>query len=359
MSVLHKYYLKEFIKFFLIIQIIILFIILSVDYLAKLDHFLESQATIFQTFGYILLRAPIMLVGLIPSIIILAVIAVFGIMSRNNELIAIKSGGISVYYLVRPVIASGVILVLLVFFLGETIVPITKAKSNVIEQEVIEGKKEVHRARKDVWLKQDNVIIHINYFNPRDKTIAGIILTEHDSDFNMVRRIDAQKGVYKKGMWSFSKVLQQKYDKNEDDYIVETFENKEYSLDLMPDDLAKIVKKSNEMSFFELADYVNKVESEGYDATTYRVDLYGKTAFPFVCLLMAMLGAALGMRNFVRENMPMGIALGIGISFLYYIMHGFCMSLGYGKVLPAFMSAWIANIFFFCFAILFLITIDD
>ena len=113
------------------------------------------------------------------------------------------------------------------------------------------------------------------------------------------------------------------------------------------------------MSIFELVDYINRVESEGYDATTYRVDFFGKTAFPFVCLLMAMIGAALGMRSLVKENLPMGIAIGIGISFLYYIMHGFCISLGYGKVLPAFMSAWVANLFFFCFAVLFLISIDD
>ena len=165
--------------------------------------------------------------------------------------------------------------------------------------------------------------------------------------------------MYENGNWSFSKVLEQQYNKLEDDYIVKPHETKEYYLDILPGDLEKIVKKSNEMSFFELREYVNKVESEGYDATTYIVDLYGKTAFPFVCLLMAMLGAAVGMRPLVRENMPMGIALGIGISFLYYVMHGFCMSLGYGNVLPAFMSAWVTNVFFFCFAILFLITIDD
>ncbi|MCK5542560.1 MAG: LPS export ABC transporter permease LptG [Desulfobacterales bacterium] len=359
MSVLHKYYLKEFIKFFLIIQTIILFIIISVDYLAKLDMFLDSQATIFQTFAYVLLRAPIRLVDSVPSVAILSVIVVFGLMNRNNELIAIKSGGISVYYLVRPVILSGIALTLLVFFLGETIVPITKAKSNVIENKVIKGKKEVHRDRKDVWLKQDNIIIHINYFNPQDKTIAGIILTELDDNFNMTKRIDAQKGVYQNGEWSFSKVLEQRYSNIEDDYIVESFENKEYYLDIMPEDLAKIVKKSNEMSFFELAEYINKVESEGYDATSYRVDLFGKTAFPFVCLLMAMIGAALGMRSILKENMPLGIAIGIGISFIYYVMHGFCMSLGYGKVLPPLISAWIANLFFFCFAVLFLITVDD
>ena len=133
-----------------------------------------------------------MLVGIVPSVIILSVIIVFGLMNRNNELTAIKSGGISIYYLVRPVIISGIVLILLVFFLGETIVPITKATSNVIEQEVIEGKKKLLRARKDVWIKQENLIVHIKYFNPQDKTISGITFTELDDNFNMIKRVDAQ-----------------------------------------------------------------------------------------------------------------------------------------------------------------------
>lgn len=343
----------------MIIQVIIIFILLSVDYLTKLDLFIESSATIYQTFGYVLLRAPIMLVWLIPSVIVLSVIVVFGLMNKNNELIAIKSGGISVYYLVRPVIISGIVLIIIVFALQETIVPMTKAKSVEMKYSTIKGRKKIHRTRKDIWIRQDNVIVHINYFNPRDKTIAGVILTELDKDFNISKRVDAQKGVYKNKRWLFSKVLEQIYNKDDQDYIVKSYENKECSMELLPADLEQIVKKSDEMSMSELADYINRVEGEGYDATTYRVDFYSKTALPFLCLLMTMIGAALGMRDIVKENMPLGVAVGIGICFLYWILHGFCISLGYGKVLPPFISAWIANIFFFFFALLFLITVDD
>ena len=240
MSVLYKYFLKEFTKFFLIIQVIILFIMISVDYLSKLDHFLESSATVFQTFEYVFLRAPFMLVGLVPSVTILSVIVVFGLMNRNNELVAIKSGGISVYYLVRPVIISGVVLAVSVFFLGETVVPIAQAKSYYVKQVVIKGKKQIHRSRKDVWLKKDNVIVHINYYNPQNKTIAGVIITELDEGFDIKKRVDAQKGVYNKGKWFFSEVIEQEYSSVAEDYLVKSYENKEYSMELLPDDLQKL-----------------------------------------------------------------------------------------------------------------------
>jgi len=64
------------------------------------------------------------------------------------------------------------------------------------------------------------------------------------------------------------------------------------------------------------------------------------------------------MRGFVKENLPMGIALGILIAFMYWITYGFCLSLGYGGVLPPIISAWATNLFFFCLGILYLISTE-
>jgi len=125
-----------------------------------------------------------------------------------------------------------------------------------------------------------------------------------------------------------------------------------------PEDLSDITKKSDEMSFYELKNYVNKVENEGYDAVTYRVDLNGKIAFPFICIIMVLTGAATGMRAFAKENIPVSIAVGVVIAFIYWIMYGFCLSLGYGSILPPVVSAWTANIFFSCFGILYLVNTE-
>jgi len=50
-----------------------------------------------------------------------------------------------------------------------------------------------------------------------------------------------------------------------------------------------VAKKSEEMNFKELYAHIRRIESEGYDATAQRVDLYAKFAFPFVCLLLSIL----------------------------------------------------------------------
>lgn len=359
MTILHRYWLKEFIKYFFIIHLIVQFIFVAVDYLSRMDHFLESSITLVQALGYVLLKVPFMFVELTPAVVMLSVIVVFGLMNRNNELIAVKSSGVSIYHLVKPAAFIGIILSFAMIFLGETIVPVTMAKANYIKYVVIKGERSVHRSRKDIWMKQDRKIIHINYYNPSDDTISGLTLTRMDDAFGMVKRIDARSGRFQNGSWYLSNVIEQDYVAERDDYEVQSHVNMIYDIGIEPDNLKTIVKKSEEMNLAELSDYINKVEAEGYDASKYRVDFHAKIAFPFICFLMALTGTATGMRPVARSHLPLAVALGVLISFVYWVMYSFCISLGYGKMLNPFISAWLTNMVFLCFSVWFLITVDD
>ena len=114
-------------------------------------------------------------------------------------------------------------------------------------------------------------------------------------------------------------------------------------------------KKSDEMGFGELYRYIQKVESEGYDAVKYRTDLHAKFAFPLVCVIMSLAGIGIAVRGTVKGSMHISIALGIGLAFLYWVFSSFCMSLGYAKILPPVVAAWVANVVFLCLGGIYLI----
>ncbi|MBT3176579.1 MAG: LPS export ABC transporter permease LptG [Desulfobacula sp.] len=358
MSCLHKYWLKEFFKFFSIIQLMILVLFVIIDYLSRMDKFLNSDISLLGAFGYVLLKVPFMFVQLTPAGILLSIIIVFGLMNRNNELLAIRSSGISIYFLIKPAILVSAVLAVLMFFLGETIIPISMAKANFIKYNVIKKNKNYLSARKDIWVKSENRLIHINFFDPAKQSIAGITITSLRKNFSLESRIDAEKGYFEKGKWVFENIIEQIHVEDSMDYDVNLYDKKHIPLEFKPEDFGEVLKKSDEMSFFELKKYVNKVEDEGYDSTTYRVDLNGKIAFPFICIIMALTGAATGMRSFVKENIPAAIAIGVMIAFMYWVMYGLCLSMGYGTFLPPVISAWTANMFFLCFGTLYLINTE-
>ncbi len=192
MTCLHRYWLKEFTRLFVIIQMLILVLFVFIDYLSRMDSFLKSDITMVRALWYVLLKVPFMFVQLTPASLLLAVIATFGIMNRNSELTALKSSGISVYFLVKPALLAGVVLAALMFFMGETIIPVSMSKANHIRYFEMSTGPKISQGRSDIWIKSDRDLVHINFFDPIQKQVAGITATTRGEHLKILSRVDAR-----------------------------------------------------------------------------------------------------------------------------------------------------------------------
>jgi lipopolysaccharide export system permease protein len=276
-------------------------------------------------------------------------------MNKNNELIAFKSGGISVYHLLRSVLGVAFVFSFLLFFLSEVIVPITISKANHIWFSEVKKKSAVTSKQKDIWIKGQRAIYSIKFFNPQNLTISGITLNYFDKDFRLEKRVDASKGRFNQGKWVFYDTMEQVLDKTSGSYKVQFHSEQAEEVDFFPDDLKQIFKESDEMNIKELYTYINEVELEGYDATTYQVDFHARFALPAVCIIVCLMGTGIAVKRRTREGPSVTVAYGGGLMFLYWVLNSFSISLGYGGLLPPFISAWISNIIFFCYGVLNLI----
>ena len=349
MSIFDRYLIKEILKHFGIVLSAVTVIYLAVDFFENIDRFMEAGLPLSRALAYFQLKLPLILVQITPVGILLAVLITFGLMNKNNEIIALKSGGMSVYHFLRPILFLGIFFSILYFIFAEIVVPVTISKANEIWQ--IEVRKvTVTAERKNIWIKGHRSIAYISYFNPQDQTISGITINRFDPQFRLMHRIDAAKGKYDNGHWIFYDVMEQKLNPQGGSYVVSFEDEQVEQIDFSPEDLKRVAKKSEEMSFQELYRYIQDIEEEGYDATPYRVDLQGKFAMPLACVIVCIIGASITLKKTTREGLSLSVTFGIVIVFLYWITQSFCTSLGYGGMLPPFVAAWVANFIFACFA---------
>ncbi len=350
MSILDRYLIKEILKHFGIVLSAAVIIYLAVDFFENVDKFMEAGLPISRILQFFQLKLPLIIVQITPVGILLAVLITFGLMNKNNEIIALKSGGMSVYHFLRPILVLGVFFSVAFFILSEVVVPITVSKANEIWRLEVR-KYAVTTERKNIWIKGHRSISYISYYNPQDKTISGITHNRFDEQFRLTRRIDAARGKYQKGQWIFYDVMEQRLDIQTGSYEVNFLDQQAEDLDFSPEDLKNVAKKSEEMNSKELYRYIQDVESEGYDATPYRVDLHSKFALPMSCLIVCLIATSITLRKTTREGLSMSITYGMVVVFLYWIAQSFCVSLGYGGMLPPFIAAWVANFIFGCFAV--------
>ena len=132
MSIIPKYLTREILKQFGVVMMAVVSIYLLVDFFEKSDNFMKAGIPLSRVLTFFALNIPFILSQIAPVGMLLSIIIVFSLMSKNNELLALRSGGISFYVLLRPVLIMGIAAAFTLFLFSDRIVPETTARANAI-----------------------------------------------------------------------------------------------------------------------------------------------------------------------------------------------------------------------------------
>ncbi|MBT8342509.1 MAG: LPS export ABC transporter permease LptG [Desulfatitalea sp.] len=358
MTIISRYITRQIGKYFILILVIVLGIYVTVDFIDKIDNFMEAGVSLRRTVVYFVFQLPLIIEQVTPLGILLAVLITFGLMAKNNELTALRSCGVSLAALTGPIFRSGVGAMVFMILLAEGVAPLTVNHANRIWLRDVMDKQITTTRQNDIWLKSDSHILHISLYDPETRTINGVTRYTFDRQFQLVERLDALKGIYQGHSWQTAQVVIQRRDDRSNRMAMHFLPDYRVNLDFTPENLSSAVPQTEEMSFIQLYRYIQRVEAEGYDAARYRVDLYAKTARPFFCIVLTLIGAGLAARGKIRDGLAISVTYGLGIAFAYWIVFSFCMSLGYAGILPPFVAAWGVNFISLCMAGFLLINAD-
>lgn len=374
MPILYRYIIREILRTALVLLVSVVGIYLVVDFFERVDNFLEAGVPMARMLAYLAYKVPMIIAQVLPVVLLLAVLVTFGLMGKHNEIVALKSGGVGFHTLLKPLAGTGLVFSLLLFLTAEILVPVTAARANAIWWGEVKKRAAVVSGEKNIWLKENQRITHIKYYDRDARAAFGVTVYEFDAEFRLAGRIDAEKAVFAEaapgeenagpkgpapGRWEVFGMMRQVLDPATGQYRITAGPGPaELQIGISPENLETVVKKSEEMGLVELSAYVRRIESEGYDATRYRVDLHAKTAFPLICFILAFVSAGIAGRKGIRDGIPVGVAFGIGVAFLYWIFYSLCISLGYGGMIPPVLAAWTANLLFSCVAVITLMNVD-
>ena len=93
MTVIHRYITRLFFKYLALVLVAVVTLYLCVDFFSRIDRFMSHGTAPVQIALYFVFKIPLIISQIAPAGILLAVLSVFGLMGRNNEIVALKSGG--------------------------------------------------------------------------------------------------------------------------------------------------------------------------------------------------------------------------------------------------------------------------
>ncbi|MBN1626852.1 MAG: LPS export ABC transporter permease LptG [Deltaproteobacteria bacterium] len=346
MDTLTKYLTKEFIKLQLLCQVIFIFLFLMIDFVQKLDDFLGKKVTdVGVIISYFLYKIPYIMVQMIPVATLISVIVLFRLMKNNREITALKACGINIIKVSHTVIIISLFISLFTFLLSESVVPYTSSKSNGIWDTEIEKQDPTKFYGSDqIWYKTSDAIYWIKQFDSVRNIMENPVFHFFDDNFKLIKRIEAERATWQGVAWVLENSTVQEM-QEDGGYRTSIFKILTLDIPETPDEFRKKIKQPEEMSYSQLKTYSETVKSEGYNNSGYLVDMGVKIAFPFISLVLTILGIPIAL-ELKTGGLPLAIAAGIGLSFLYYVILSISSSLGHSGVFPPFLAAWTANLLF-------------
>jgi lipopolysaccharide export system permease protein len=364
MKIISRYVAREFLKIFSLSLVALICVFTIVDLFDLVDdivknHCLDGSATIQDGSGkspcslqtvvtYFLTKIPWLIFMITPISILLSTLLTLGTFSRNSEIIAMLANGISIYRLLIPLLILGFIASILLFIANETFIPWGNQISDMCRK-IIKGRVlDSQMTKSSVWFRspRENRIYNIKLLDPRRSELHGVTIYALDENFNIKERIDARVAQYVNGQWILHNGSQRTFT---EDVLgrsqIGFVERKGFPIQPSFEEFQRIRKDPEEMTYRELERYIAELQSTGYDTSRYIVDLRGKVSFPFVSVVMVIIGFPFALRS-PRSGASVSVGLSIFIGFSYWIILNLGLSLGHAQIFPPTLAAWVSHILF-------------
>jgi len=343
MRLLDIYLLRRFLLclFFSILSLVLIAII--IDLTENIDTFIDFQARPAHILLYYVYHTPYWIILTLPIATLLGTLFALTSLARRHEITAIKAVGVSLYRLLLPVFAFALLFSGLAFLFTDYVVPGATYRYNSIRDQITRYSR-TDGSRRQVLLQDvDGQLIFARTYDAVRRR-AQEVSWEQRREHRVVERIVARRLERRQSRWLLLQGHRYRFAADAPQPVA--FDTLELSsLTLLPADFSRQHKKPEEMSYAELAYYIQRAVANGEDATRHLVDLHLKISFPFTCFVIILLGAPLG-ANARRAGLVNCFGLGILICFAFYSCVKAGQALGWNKVLTPWVGAWGANIFF-------------
>jgi lipopolysaccharide export system permease protein len=305
-----------------------------------------------------LLKLPYFIGLSFPMSMLLSCLTVYGRLSSDSELVALRSCGVSIYRLIAPAIVMGLIVTGITFAFNEAIVPAANRQASETLDTALNRKEPSFREQnifyqefRDVSLPdgaRGSVLSRIFYAKQFDgQRMKGLTILDFSQDgLNQIVASESALWNNDQKTWDFF---------NGTIYVVAPdgayrniirFVQQQIQLPRTPLDIAQTSLDPGEMNIAQIQEYLSLMSQTGNQKEirklTLRIDQ--KMAFPFACLVFGLVGATLGTQP--RRGVGRGTSFGISLVLIvsYYLFISICEAFYQFDILTSFLAGWLPTL---------------
>lgn len=342
------YLLRRFFFYFFVLMLTFVFLFETFTFFELLDDIARHRVPFLTVMNYFRYFTPYLLYQLAPLGALVAVLVTLGVMSKNNEIVACKASGISLYRLATPLLLAGITLAGGMILMDNTYLPYANQQQDALRNQ-IKGKPPQTYTRPQRWIfGEKSKIYNYDLFDPTQNLFGGLTVVELDPTFHMKRRVFASRAEWSEiqhtwvllGGWvrDFSDGTITRYQPFTATTLPELTEPPSY--------FNRPVLQALQMSLEELRSYIQGLRRAGFDVSSLQVQWHEKLAFPMIVPVSMLLAIPFAFLVGTRGAIG-GVALGLAIAIVYWSLARLLEAMGGVGQLPPLLAGWSPDLIFF------------
>ncbi len=348
-TITNRHIIMEMLAPFSINMLVFTFLFLMTEMIEITNWIVNYNLNILAVLKIIFFTLPWFLMFIIPMSVMMAVLLTFLRLSSDNEIVALKSCGLSIYRLLPPVLVFALLGGLLTAFI--TLYGVPQSKKNLEEMALRMAASNV-----DIGLKErtfndafKDVMLYINKIDPQTKKLRDIFI-EDKRQPDIVSTVVAPEGQLFSEPEKFifhlllsNGTIHQTNLKKRSATSIQ-FDTYKLSFDFRKE-IAHVEKRDKhreEMSIAELRQYLkdSAIKDEGYYKV--KIVLHRRFAIPVACLAMGLIAFPLGIQSKTTKR-SFGLILCLFFFFLYYLLLTVGYAFGEDGTYPPEIGMWLPN----------------
>lgn len=329
MKILAKYITRQtFITLFMTLGVFT-FVLLLARMLRQLSDMLVNQRIGLEVVGYfVLLVTPYVLSFSLPMAMLATTLLVFGRLSADNELTAMRASGIGLGQVVAPIVLLATLMAGTCMYINSTLAPRcrTEFRARLLR---LGAEKPLALLEEGTYIKDfPGFVIYLS--RKKENVLDDVVIHTLATNGNVVSTLRAQKAVVTArpgtgklilDLYHVRGDLRDPSDPTNVRKIRPGTTAARYPLVL---DVAGAIRRRptskdlRDMVMSELVQEIRMLHARGIYPGAALLEAHWRTAGAVACLAFTMIGIPLGIKTSRRET-SIGIALSLGLAMIFYV----------------------------------------
>jgi lipopolysaccharide export system permease protein len=279
----------------------------------------EGNYQFLDALYYSLLLLPSRLYDFFPMAVLIGGLSGLGLLASNNELTVMRAAGIRTFTIVLSAIKVTVLLMVIVFAVGEWVTPVTSQTAQRVRAEALSG-HHISHSKRGIWARDRQDILHIDRVVSQTQ-LAGVTLFRRDQNAQVIAMIQADDVSFQDSSWVFHNAVGH-FPTNER-VEVESLNEFIWHGDLKPDHVAVLTIEPEMLNLSGLYEYQQYLEKNQLDSRSYQLEFWRKLAQPFSLVVMIVLASSFIFGPMRSVSMGARLMTGIVVGFGFHIFNNF------------------------------------